>query len=108
MERTLTRLVGLRFGGGFEFMKAGRDMDGLWTDLEFGIGYVPNSSAASVPCNFSIESLASSHMYHTSFLFSPQSREIEARLYVLGYFAEHGFSSGYGWVRTGRIYSTTW
>ncbi|KAF8265718.1 cytochrome P450 [Lactarius quietus] len=26
------------FGGGFELMKAGRDIDDLWTNLEFGVG----------------------------------------------------------------------
>ena len=33
-------LACLRFGGGFEIMKAGRDVDGLWTHLEAGIGCV--------------------------------------------------------------------
>ncbi|KAF8258325.1 cytochrome P450 [Lactarius quietus] len=28
----------MAFGGGFEIMKAGRDVDGLWTRLEVGIG----------------------------------------------------------------------
>ena len=31
-------LACLRFGVGFEMMKAGRDVDGLWTHLEAGIG----------------------------------------------------------------------
>ena len=40
----------LRFGGGFELMKAGGDTDGLWTNLEFGIGYVP-MNAVRISCN---------------------------------------------------------
>ena len=31
-------LACLRFGVGFEMMKAGRDVDDLWTHLEAGIG----------------------------------------------------------------------
>jgi hypothetical protein len=34
-------LTRLSFGGGFEMMKDGRDVDGLWTLLESGIWYVP-------------------------------------------------------------------
>ena len=32
--------VCLRFGGGFELMKAGRDVDGVWTLIESAIWYV--------------------------------------------------------------------
>ncbi len=42
----------LSFGGGFEIMKAGRDIDGLWTLLESGIWYVPTrvQSVCHVTC----------------------------------------------------------
>ena len=31
----------LRFGGGFELMKVGRDTDGFWTLIESSLWYVP-------------------------------------------------------------------
>ena len=31
--------VYLRFGGGFELMKAGRDVDGVWTLIESAVWY---------------------------------------------------------------------
>jgi hypothetical protein len=34
-------LTYLSFGGGFEMMKDGRDVDGIWTLLESGVWYVP-------------------------------------------------------------------
>jgi hypothetical protein len=41
-------LTCLSFGGGFEMMKDGRDIDGIWTLLESGIWYVPRESSLSV------------------------------------------------------------
>ncbi|KAI9466330.1 high nitrogen upregulated cytochrome P450 monooxygenase 2 [Lactarius psammicola] len=48
-----TDLMGdIAFGGGFEIMKAGRDIDGLWTLLESGVWYVPTQvpSLCHVTC----------------------------------------------------------
>ncbi|KAH8990973.1 hypothetical protein EDB92DRAFT_1862315 [Lactarius akahatsu] len=41
MRHHRTDFIGdMAFGGGFEIMKAGRDIDGVWTHLESGMWYV--------------------------------------------------------------------
>ena len=40
--------VCLRFGGGFELMKAGRDVDGVWTLIESAVMYVLTCQCTSL------------------------------------------------------------
>lgn len=43
----------LRFGGGFEMMKAGGDVDGIWTLFGSGMWYVPwHASVIYMSCNY--------------------------------------------------------
>ena|ERR1700677_3511633 len=45
-------LTCLRFGGGFEMMKDGGDIDGIWTLLGSSMWYVPwHASVVYVSCN---------------------------------------------------------
>ncbi|KAN0137404.1 Cytochrome P450 [Lactarius tabidus] len=55
----------LRFGGGFEIMKAGRDVDGLWVHIEAGISIA--TILSNVPYSFSLTGKKSSLVHNRQF-----------------------------------------
>ncbi|KAH8990970.1 high nitrogen upregulated cytochrome P450 monooxygenase 2 [Lactarius akahatsu] len=60
----------MAFGGGFEMMKAGRDVDGHWTLLESGVLCVPMRMQFVYPVTCPSTAAILSHVLYTSLLFT--------------------------------------